>query len=73
MSIRSWMSLDLIGPERPEIFALEYKKIAIFDFVYSLTFTVFNQTALNLAKIYITVISSQNDFKLDMHVCCNIT
>ena len=30
------------------------KKIAIFDF-YSLASTIFNQSALNLAKIYITI------------------
>ena len=36
--------LDLIGPDRPEFLALELKiKIAIFDFVYSLASTIFNQ------------------------------
>ena len=56
MTVRSRMSsiLDVIGPERPELFALEFKKkIAIFDFVYSLASTIFNQSALNLAKIYL--------------------
>ena len=55
MTVRSQMSLilDLIGPEQPELFALELKKIAIFDFVYSQASTIFNQSALNLAKIYI--------------------
>ena len=47
--------LGLIGPEQPELFALEFKKIAIFHFVYSLASTIFNQSALNLAKIYITL------------------
>ena len=50
--------LDLMGPERPELFALELKKKknAIFDFVYSLASTIFfNQSAPNLAKIYITI------------------
>ena len=57
MNIRSRMKsiLDLIGPERPELFALELKKIARFDFVYSLASTIFNQSTLNLAKIYITI------------------
>ena len=59
MTIRPRMSsiLDIIGPEQPELFALELKKIAIFDFVYSLACTIFNQSALNLAKIYITIVS----------------
>ena len=55
MTIRSRMSsiLDLIGSERLELFALELKKIAIFVFVHSLASTIFNQSALNLAKIYL--------------------
>ena len=54
MTIRSPMSsiLYLIGPELPELFALE--KNATFDFVYSLASTIFYQSALNLAKVYIT-------------------
>ena len=62
MTIRPQMSLilDLIGPERPELFALELKKNAIFDFVYSVASTIFNQSALNLAKIYITIRSWMN-------------
>ena len=47
--------LDLIGLERLELFALELKKIAIFDFVYSLASTILNQSALNLAEVYITI------------------
>ena len=49
--------MGLIEPERPELFALELKKkkIAIFDFVYSLASTIFIQSALNLAKMYITI------------------
>ena len=43
--------MDLIGPERLELFALELNKIVIFDFVYSLASTIFNKSALNLAKI----------------------
>ena len=31
------------------------KKKAIFHFVYALASTIFNQSALNLAKIYITI------------------
>ena len=47
--------LDLIRPEQPELFALELKKIAIFDFVYHLESTIFNQSALTLAEIYKTI------------------
>ena len=31
-----------IGPEHQELFALEFEKIAIFNFVYSLASTIFN-------------------------------
>ena len=56
MIVRSQMSwiLDLIGPERPQLFALELKKLLNLT-VYSLASTIFNQSALNLAKIYITI------------------
>ena len=47
--------LDLIRLERLELFALELKKIAIFDFVYSLASTILNQSALILAEVYITI------------------
>ena len=30
--------MDLIGPELSELFALEFAKIAEFDFVYTLAF-----------------------------------
>ena len=49
------MIFDVIRPEQPELFALELKKIAIFDFVYHLESTIFNQSALNLAEIYKTI------------------
>ena len=57
MTIRSQINsiLDIIGPKRPVLFALELKKVAIFDFIYSLESTIFNQSALNLAKIDITI------------------
>ena len=52
MTKRSRMSLilDRIGAERPELFSLGYKR-----FVYPLASTIFNQSALDLAKIYITI------------------
>ena len=38
MPIRSWMSSNIgqIEPEHPELFALEFGKIAKYDFVYTL-------------------------------------
>ena len=43
MTIRSWMSLIMgqIGPERPEFFALELKKLLYL----TLASTIFNQSA----------------------------
>ena len=43
--------LDLIGPERPELFALELRKLLYF----TLFTPIFNQSALNLAKICMTI------------------
>ena len=47
MPIRSRMSLIMgqIEPEHPEIFALEFGKIAESDFVYSLSSTNIDQSA----------------------------
>ena len=49
MPIRSWMSsiIDQIEPEQPELFALEFGKIAEYDFVYTLSSTNINQTWSN--------------------------
>ena len=57
MTIRSRMSsiLDLIGLEHLELFALDFKKNAIFCFVYTLASTNINQSAPNLVKIYMTI------------------
>ena len=50
MPIRSQMSLIMvqIEPEHPELFALEFEKIAENDFVYSLSSTYIDQSAPNL-------------------------
>ena len=40
--------MDTIGPENPELFALELGKIAELDFVYTLASTHINQSAPNL-------------------------
>ena len=36
-----------IEPEHPELFALEFRKIAEYDFVYNLASTNINQSAPN--------------------------
>ena len=45
--------LGQIEPEHPELFALEFGKIADYDFVYSLSSTNIDQSAPNLVKIYV--------------------
>ena len=44
-----------IEPEYLELFALEFGKIAEFDFVYTLAYTNNNQSAPNLVKMYVTI------------------
>ena len=44
-----------IEPEHPELFALEFGKIAEYDFVYALLSTNINQSAPNLVKMYRTI------------------
>ena len=57
MPIRSQMSLIMgqIEPEHPELFALEFEKIAEYDFVYTLSSTNINQSEPNLVKVYMTI------------------
>ena len=57
MPMRAWMSLIMgqIEPEHPELFALEFGKIAKFDFVYTLAATNIDQSAPNLVKMYVIV------------------
>ena len=45
----------LIEPEHPELFALEFGKIAETDFVYTPASTNINQSAPNLVKMYVTI------------------
>ena len=49
-----------IEPEHPELFALEFGKIAETDFVYALASTNINQSAPNLVKMYVTICSHMN-------------
>ena len=44
-----------IEPEHPELFALEFGKIAESNFVYTLSSTNINQSTPNLVRIYLTV------------------
>ena len=59
MSTRSQMSsiMEQIESEHPELFVLEFGKIAKSDFVYTLASTNINQSAPNLVKMYVTKIS----------------
>ena len=49
-----------IEPEHPELFALEFGKIAENDFVYTLSSTNINQSAPNLVKVYMTIRSQMS-------------
>ena len=61
MSIRSQMSLimEQIEREHPELFVLEFGKIAESEFVYTLASTNINQSEPNLVKMYVTILRSQ--------------
>ena len=47
--------MEQIKLEHPELFALEFGKIAETDFVYTLASPNINQSALNLVKMYVTI------------------
>ena len=47
--------MEQIKPERPELFALEFGKIAETDFIYTLASPNINQSAPNLVKLYVTI------------------
>ena len=67
MPIRSQISLIMghIELEHPELFALEFGKIAEYDFVYSLSSTNINHLAPNLVKMYM-IIRSQISLIMDL-------
>ena len=44
-----------IDSENPELFALEFEKIAESDFVYTLASTNIDQSTPNLVKMYVTI------------------
>ena len=57
MPKRSQMTLIMgqIEPGHPELFALEFGKIAEYDFVHTLSPTNINQSAPNFVKMYVTI------------------
>ena len=64
MPIRSRMSLIMgqIEPEHPELFALEFGKIAEYDLVYTLSSTNIDQ---NLVRMYV-IIRSRMSLNVDL-------
>ena len=50
----SWI-MKQIKLEHPELFALEFGKIALYDFVYTLVSTNIDQSAPNFVTIYMTM------------------
>ena len=44
-----------IEPKHSELFALEFGKIAEYDFVYTLSSSNIDQSAPNLVKIYVII------------------
>ena len=68
MPIWSWMSLIIgrIEPEHPQLFALEFGKIAESDFVYTLSSTNIDQSVPNLVKMYVTI-RSQMSLIMDLN------
>ena len=62
MLIRSPMNsiMGQIEPEHPELFALEFGKIAEYDFVYTLSSTNIDQSAPELVKMYVIIRSQMS-------------
>ena len=59
------LTLGRIKPEHPELFALEFRKIAESDIVYTVASININQSAPNLVKMYVTI-RSQMSFIMDL-------
>ena len=62
MLMRAWMSSSMgqIEPVHPELFALEFRKIAESDIVYTPASTNIDQSAPNLVKMYMTIRSQMS-------------
>ena len=58
-------NMGQIEPEHLELFALEFGKIAEYDFVYTLSSTNIDQSAPNLVKVYV-IITSQMSSIMDL-------
>ena len=52
--------MEQIESEHPQLFTLEFGKIAESDFVYTLAFTNIDQSAPNLVKMYMTIRSQMS-------------
>ena len=67
MLIRSRISLIMgqFEQECPELFALEFGKIAEYDFVYTVSSTNSDQSAPNLVKMYV-IIRSRMCLSMDL-------
>ena len=65
MRYRMSSIMGQVEPEHPELFALEFGKIAEADFVYTLSSTNINQSAPNLVKWYV-IIRSQISLIMDL-------
>ena len=65
MSSQMSLILGQIEPEHPELFALEFGKIAEYNFVYTLSSTNINQSVPNLVKMYV-IISSWINLIMDL-------
>ena len=67
MHVRFRMRLNIgqIEQEHLELFALEFGKIAEYDFVYTLSSTNIDQSAPNLVKMYV-IIRSQMSLNMDL-------
>ena len=63
----SWMSsiMSQIEPELLKLFALEFGKIAEYDFVYTLSSINIDQSAPKLVRLYMTI-RSQMSFIMDL-------
>ena len=55
MRARKNLIMGQIEPEHPELFALEFGKIAESDFVYTLASRNIDQSIPNLVKMYMTI------------------
>ena len=60
MRARIRLIMGQIEAEHPELFALEFGKIAESDFVYTLASTNIDQSATNFVKSYVTIRSRMN-------------